>query len=199
MDDLTSSEAYSLLSSLIVPRPIAFVSTVSQDGVANLAPFSFFVAGGASPASLAFSTVLSSDGTEKDTLTNIRSTGEFVVNIVHRPLAEDMNRTSAALPFHVSEWDYITLDQLPSSVVRPMRVAGSLAQFECSLFTIVEHGDGPSAARYIVGEVKVFHVREDLWLGSKVDPANVRTIARMGGSDYLDTNLLEFFQLERPS
>ena len=187
-----------MLSSLIVPRPIAFVSTISQDGVENLAPFSFFVAGGANPPSLAFSTVLGSDGTEKDTLRNIRATGEFVVNIVHRPLAEDMNRTSASHPPHVSEWNYTTLAQVPSLAVKPMRVADSLAQFECELFTIVAHGTGPSAARYIVGEVKVFHVQSQLVSEDKIDAGQVRPIARMGASDYLDTAALELFRLQRP-
>ena len=197
-EQLEPKDAYGLLSSLIVPRPIAFVSTISPTGVENLAPFSFFVAGGANPPSLAFSCVLDGLGREKDTLRNIRATGEFVVNIVHRALADDMNRASASLPPEKSEWELTTLSSLPSVLVKPRRVATSLAQFECRLFQVAEHGNGSSAARYVIGEIVVFHVLEAAMAGNRVNSSYVQPIARLAGSDYLDLEALSTFTLERP-
>lgn len=198
MSELGPTEAYALLTASIAPRPIAFVSTVSEKGVPNLAPFSFFVAGGSNPASLAFSPVLNGDGTEKDTLRNVRSTGEFVVNIVHREMAEGMNRASATLPYETSEWEVSGFTPIPSLLVRPNRVAESRVQFECKVFDIVEHGTGPTAARYVIGEVLTAHVDEAFLLESQIDADRLDTIARLGGSDYLDTGTMQRFRLSRP-
>ncbi len=196
--ELEPKDAYGLLSALIIPRPIAFVSTVSATGVENLAPFSFFVAGGANPPSLAFSCVLDSQGKEKDTLRNVRETGEFVVNVVSRELAQDMNLASASVPPEQSEWELTTLTPLPSTLVKPKRVAKSLAQFECRLFKVVEHGSGNSAARYVIGEVVAFHVLEVLMAGNRINAALPKPIARLGGAGYLDVGTLEIFNLDRP-
>lgn len=198
MEDLSPKEAYNVLVSAISPRPIAFVSTVSLTGVANLAPFSFFVAGGANPPSLVFSPVLNADGGEKDSLRNVRETGEFVVNIVHRPMAEGMNRTSAPLLPHESEWEPSGFTALRSVLVGPPRVAESLVQFECRLFSIVEHGAGPTAARYIIGEVLLAHVAPSLMEAGRIQGDRIRPIARMGGPNYVDTEALELFRLDRP-
>jgi len=198
MANLDWKAAYNLLVSAIAPRPIAFVSTLGTSGVANLAPFSFFVAGGSNPPSLAYSPVLNGDGSEKDSLRNARETGEFVVNVVHREMAEGMNRASASLPSHLSEWDVSGFTTLPSSQVRPARVAESLVQFECRLFQVVEHGAGPGAARYVIGEVLVAHVAHELLRDGVIDGTVIRPIARMGGPNYVDTGAMELFQLQRP-
>lgn len=189
LDELPPGEAYALLTGVVSPRPIAFVSTLSPSGVANLAPFSFFMAGGSNPASLCFSPVLGSGGVEKDTLRNVRETGEFTVNTVDRSMAAGMNAASAALAREESEWGPSGFTPLASEVVAPARVAQSLAQMECRLFTIVEHGSGPTAARYVVGEVVRLHVREEAF----------GTIARLGGPDYLDAATGERFSLPRPA
>lgn len=182
------AESYAWLTRVIQPRPIAFVSTLGANGVGNLAPFSFFMAGGSNPPSLCFSPVLSGGGVEKDTLRNIRETGEFTVNTVGRAMAEGMNRTSVSMAPHESEWGPSGFTPLASEIVRPPRVTESLAQMECRLFTILEHGEGPTAARYVVGEVLRLHVREDAF----------ETISRLGGADYLDTATGERFTLDRP-
>lgn len=195
---LSWKEAYTLLTETIAPRPIAFVSTVSKEGVANLAPFSFFIVGGANPPSLAFSPVVNGTGGEKDSLRNVRDTGEFVVNLVHREMAEGMNQASASLPPHHSEWDVCNFATLPSERIRPARVAESRVQFECRLFQIVEHGDGPGAARYVIGEVVMVHVAAALIKEGKVDAMAVESIARLGGPHYIDMGNLERFELKRP-
>jgi flavin reductase (DIM6/NTAB) family NADH-FMN oxidoreductase RutF len=188
LDEMSATEAYALLTAVIQPRPIAFVSTLSLSGVANLAPFSFFTAGGSNPPSVCFSPTLNGAGREKDTLRNIRETREFVVNTVDRTMAEGMNATSAAFAAEESEWEPSGFTPLSSDLVGPARVAESLAQMECRLFEIVEHGDGPSAARYVIGEVLRLHLR----------PGTFVSIARMGGPEYLDTARAETFGLTRP-
>jgi len=187
---------YGFLTTLIVPRPIAFVSTLSSSGVANLAPFSFFMAGGANPLSLMIAPVLNRDLSEKDSLRNIRETGEFVVNIVTRTMAEGMNTTSFAFPADESEWPHSGFTPLPSFNVSPARVLESPAQLECKLFQVVEHGDGALAGRYIIGEVVAIHVREDLMEGDVITPP--QPISRLGGPDYLDLASGEIFVLKRP-
>jgi flavin reductase (DIM6/NTAB) family NADH-FMN oxidoreductase RutF len=187
-DEMPPAAAYALLTQVIQPRPIAFVSTLSLSGVQNLAPFSFFMAGGSNPPSICFSPVLSGGGLEKDTLRNIRDTGEFVVNTVDRTMAEGMNATSVALGPHESEWHLSGFTPEPSELVRPPRVAESLAQMECRLFEIVSHGEGHTAARYVIGEVLRLHVR----------PEGFGTIARMGGPDYIDSATGEHFSIARP-
>lgn len=196
-ESLGSGQAYDILTATIHPRPIAFVSTESKIGHPNLSPFSFFMAGGSNPISLAFSPSVGSHG-EKDTLSNIRETGEFVVNLVHRQMAEQMNATSERFPPEVSEFEVAGLTGLPSLRVKPWRVAESKVQFECRLFQVVDHGDGPGAARYVIGEVLVAHVSDSIWDGSRVIDGDWRPISRMGGPNYLDSSALEYFQMVRP-
>lgn len=198
MDSLDWRKAYTLLTATVAPRPIAFVSTVSLSGVANLAPFSFFIVGGANPPSLAFSPVLGRDGVEKDTLRNVRETNEFVVNIVHRSMAEGMNRASASLPPHESEWEPSGFTPIASQLVKPARVAESRVQFECRKFEIINHGEGAGAARYIIGEVLMVHIAEELYAEGEVNPYAVEPIARLGGPGYLDVGGMDQFELMRP-
>ncbi|MCW5942217.1 MAG: flavin reductase family protein [Fimbriimonadaceae bacterium] len=193
-----SGNLYRTLASLVVPRPIALVGSVSGDRAPNLAPFSFFMLGGADPPSLAVSPVGRSDGRPKDTLRNIEETGEFVVNLVDRALAEAMNSASAEVGPDVDEWRLAGLTPLPSEDVGPPRVAESPVQFECRLFEIVRHGGRPRSANYVIGEIVRLHVAESLWREDRVDPNAWRPIARLGGSDYLDTDIMERFSLVRP-
>lgn len=195
--DVPGPQAYDILVATIHPRPIAFVSSVSSEGHLNLAPFSFFMIGGSNPPSLAFSPTHSAYG-PKDTLRNIEDTGEFVVNLVHRDMAQAMNLTAKGYPHEVSEWGQAGFTPLPSLQVQPSRVAESLVHFECRLFQVVSHGDGPGAARYVIGEVLVTHLADEVWDGGNVIDEKLRPIARMGGPNYLDTDSLEFFQMKRP-
>lgn len=192
MSDCTAGEVYDLLSGLVVPRPIAFVSTISALGVPNLAPFSFFNIGGVNPPSLTICTVLGGHGAPKDTYQNIVETGEFVVNLVSRKMAHGMNQTAPSFPGEVDEWPKSGFTQVDSLEVKPARVGESPAQLECRLFQTVSHGDGPGASRYIVGEVVLVHLDES------IEP-NKTLIARLGGSEYLDLDGPDTFDLKRPS
>ena len=185
---------YRVLADTVVPRPIAFVSTVDEAGRPNLAPYSFFIVGGSAPPSLCFSPTFGRNG-EKDSLRNARATGEFVVNLVVRGMAEGMNAASASLPHDESEWEPSGFTPLPSTLVRPARVAEAPVQFECRVLTIVEHGEGVGAARYVIGEAVAIHLDEAL-IGRTGD---FRPIARVGGNDYLDLADGARFELERPA
>ncbi|MBS1709643.1 MAG: flavin reductase family protein [Armatimonadetes bacterium] len=188
---------YDLLSRLVVPRPIALVSSLSAAGVPNLAPFSFFMVGGANPASLVFCPVRASGGRKKDTLANIEETGEYVIHLVDRAMTDAMNATSASLPPEASEWGPSGFTPVSSTVVAPKRVAESPVAFEMKLFQIVHHGDGDGAATYVIGEVVQAHVRVDVWNSGDVRP--LQPISRLGGSGYLDLQAVELFELDRPS
>jgi len=197
--ELSPSEKYDLLVNLVTPRPIALVSTLSLDGVPNLAPFSFFQVGGSNPPSIMISPTLAREGREKDTLVNVQATEEFVVNIVTREMAEQMNNTSFMADAMVDEWQYTCFTQVASDTVKPMRVGESPAHMECRLFQVIRHGDGSSAANYVMGEVTRFHVDEKYLDGKKPRGEELRTVGRMGGDLYVDTGGPELFRLARPS
>lgn len=186
--EMSPNEVYLLLVSLVVPRPIALVSSISKDGHKNLAPFSFFMVGGANPASLMVSPVLGTNGLDKDTTRNIRETGEFVVNLVHYEMRDGMNQASKSIPFEESEWDHCGFTELASEAVKPARVLEAKVSLECRLFQIIEHGNGAGAARYVIGEIVRIHHDESLFA----------PIARLGGKDYLDLGTNQTFQLDRP-
>jgi flavin reductase (DIM6/NTAB) family NADH-FMN oxidoreductase RutF len=197
--DLTASQLYDILTLAIQPRPIAFVSTLGPDGVANLAPFSFFMPGGANPPSLALSINRGAGGRRKDTLKNIEATGEFVVNMVIRTMADGMNACSFAYPSDVSEWDPAGFTPVPSVVVAPPRVAESPIQLECRLYQVVEHGTGAGAAVYVIGEIVWLHLDAALWSADGVAAEMFRPLSRLGGAHYLDMDALEVFELRRPT
>lgn len=185
---VSAKKIYSTMIRTITPRPIAWVSTVSPSGVTNLAPFSYFNGVCSDPAVLSFSAVNKPDGSLKDTVRNIRSNEQFVVNVVPFKLAEAMAKTAAELPYDESEIDLAGLDTIPSVRVSPPRVCGSPVQFECRLFQIVQVGDGPSGANLILGKIELIHV-DDAAVNKqgKIDPQLVDSIGRMGGREYCRT------------
>ncbi|MBX5494951.1 MAG: flavin reductase family protein [Bryobacteraceae bacterium] len=182
---------------VIVPRPIAFVSTVSPDGVRNLAPFSFFTAVSANPPVVCFSPMVrGSDGKRKDTLHNIEATGEFVVNVVSEEFAEQMNICSAEFPPEIDEFLESGLTPVPSDLIRPPRVAESHVQMECRLLQVVHVSDKPLGGSIVLGEVLRFHIDDALVSDYKVDPDKLRPIGRMAGSTYVRTT--DRFEMQRP-
>jgi len=193
------AEFYSLLTGCVVPRPIAFVSSLSKAGNANLAPFSFFNAGGANPPSLVFMPIMSGSGRNKDTLNNVRETGEYVVHIVPWAIRERMNVTSAEFPAEVDEFEVAGFTKAPSLRVKPWRVLESPIAFECKLFRIVEHGAGPYHANYVIGEVVYLHVAEAVMEGKHVDSAKLDAIARLGGPNYTRVTKESTFAMPRPA
>lgn len=196
---LDSKLRYSLLTACVQPRPIALVSTVEANGTPNLAPFSFFMAGGNQPASVMVSATLGAGGARKDSLRNIEETREFVVNLVDREMAQGMNEVSYGYPSDFDEWTVSGFHPLASVEVTPPRVKESPIHFECRLHQVVRHGEEIGSANYIVGEVVRIHIRSELWDGEQIIHDAFRPIARLGGSNYLDTQSLEIFSLPRPS
>jgi flavin reductase (DIM6/NTAB) family NADH-FMN oxidoreductase RutF len=194
---IESNDIYKLMIGLIVPRPIAFVSTVDAAGVRNLAPFSYFTACGSNPPVICFSTsVRSGPRPYKDTLENVKATGEFVVNIVSEEFAAQMNMCSAEVAPEVDEFELSGLTPIASDLVRPPRVAESKAQMECRLRQIVPVSDRPGGGILVLGEVLRFHVLESLLDGYKIDPDKLNAIGRMGGPTYVRTQ--DLFEMQRP-
>lgn len=160
-----AGRAYPILASLVTPRPIAWVTTLGPEGVLNAAPFSFFNVLGADPPIVGFCPGDRPDGTPKDTARNIRLNHEFVVNLVDELLAEAMNRTAASLPYGQSELAGSGLTTVPSSVIKPPRIAEAPASLECREWGTLQIGDN----RLIIGLVLRVHVRDELF-----DPAALR-------------------------
>ena len=191
-------EVYRLLIGAVVPRPIAFVSSLSADGIPNLAPFSFFTVISANPPVVCFCPMIRpSNGSRKDTRHNIEQTREFVVNIVSEDFAEQMNLTSAEYPPEVDEFVASGLTPLPSDLVRPARVAESKVNMECKLLHILDISTKPLGGSLVIGEVVRFHVDESILDGTHIDPDRLRAIGRMGGPTYARTT--DRFDLVRPT
>ncbi len=193
-------QVYKLMSGIIVPRPIALVSTIDQENVPNLAPFSFFSGVGSTPPTLLFCPVLRGPvdihTSRKDTLRNVEETGEFVVNVVSEALAGPANITAAEVPPHVDEFELAGLTPLASQAVKPPRVAESPAQMECKLLQVIYTGHHPGAGVIVLGEVVRFHVREDLFDNFRVDPAGLDAVGRMAGNTWVRTH--DLLELPRP-
>lgn len=190
-------DVYKVMVGTIVPRPIAFVSTISEDGVLNLAPFSFFTAASANPPVICFSPMVrGGGGTRKDTLNNIQATREFVVNIVSEEIGERMNVCAAEFPPEVDEFAASGLTPLASEVVRPPRVAESKIHMECRLVQIVEVSAKPLGGSVVFGEVLRFHIAPELFENYRIDPDGLKAIGRMGGPTYIRTR--DRFDMERP-
>jgi flavin reductase (DIM6/NTAB) family NADH-FMN oxidoreductase RutF len=197
MNDVTIDPAamepnsvYHLLNSLVVPRPIAWVSTVSEAGVANIAPHSYFTVLSPNPPVVCFS----SSGV-KDTLHNVRFTGDFVVNVVGEELAEQMNLTSADFPPGESEFAAAGLTPAPSDLVRAPRLAEAPAAMECRLLQVLEIGNAPN--HVVIGEVVRFHLAGRVWRDGRVNMEALRPVGRLAGSGYSHTR--ELFRMDRPT
>ncbi|HYL77758.1 MAG TPA: flavin reductase family protein [Bryobacteraceae bacterium] len=190
-------DVYKLLIGAIVPRPIAFVSTVSREGVRNLAPFSFFTAISANPPVICFCP-MRRPGTDpyKDTLRNISMTREFVVNIVSEEFAEKMNICSGDFPPEVDEFEAAGLTPLASDLVKPPRVAESHVHMECKLYLTIEIGEQPGSGNLVLGEVIRLHVDDAYVDKFRIDPDKLRAIGRMGGNLYTRTS--DRFEMIRP-
>lgn len=190
------SNIYKLMVGVIVPRPIAFVSTVSDSGIPNLAPFSFFTGISANPPVICFCPMIrGSDGTRKDTIRNIEAVREFVVNIVSEEFAAQMNICSAEFPPEVNEFEMSGLTPIPSDLVKPPRVKESHISMECRLLQIVEVSAKPLGGSIVLGEVLRFHIDDALFDNYKIDPDKLHPIGRMGGPSY--TRTTDRFDLQR--
>ncbi|MGB3312264.1 MAG: flavin reductase family protein [Nodosilinea sp.] len=186
---LDPSTRYKLLIGSVVPRPIAFVSSLSPEGVVNLAPFSYFNAVGHKPLALMFSVSRKPDGSDKDTLRNVRppsegGTGEYVINLAIASYAHQVAECAEPLPYGESEFDYVNLSTAPSRVIQPPRVAESPVAFECRTLQIVPVGE----FSMVIGQVVHLFVRDDVLLeNNRIDADKLGAIGRMAGYEYCRT------------
>ena len=193
----TPDAVYPYIVSIVNPRPIAWVTTVGETGVVNLAPFSFYNAFGADPPVVVFSPTLKRDGTKKDTLKNIELNGEFVIHASVESLADKINLTSKELPPDQSEVELAGLHTVASVKVKPPRIAEAPVAMECKLLQIIPVGHGPISANLVIGEIVMIHIADDLFDDrGQVDPRKLKTLARMGGTYWLKST--DLFELKRP-
>lgn len=182
--------------SFVQPRPIAFVSTVSADGTANLAPFSFYNMISANPPVVVFCPAINRHGRKKDTLANIESTREFVIATVTEAIAERMNICSTEFEAGISEFEESGLTPVPAKKVKAFVVRESPVNIECRLRQVVSLGDGPGGGQAVFGDVVAVHVDEAVLTEGDLtcDPAKLKAVGRMGGSAYART--MDRFDLE---
>ncbi len=176
-----------IVKTAVSPRPIAWVSTVSEDGEANLAPFSSYNYISSSPPVLGFNSG-TRDGDLKDTPHNAIETGEFVVNVVTEELIEKMDRTADELPPEESEFDYANVERAPSDIVAAPRVADAAVSMECTLYDSLSVYD----RTVVLGDVVRFHVAEEAMIDGKIDVETVTTVGRLGGPYYTTGEPIEF-------
>jgi len=190
-------ETYHLLTGIVTPRPIAWVTTISASGIVNLAPFSFFNVFGANPPVVVFSPTLRRDGTKKDTLLNLEATGEFVVHSSVASLAEAVNLSSKEVPPDESEVELAGLHAIPSLKVKPPRIAEAPTAMECRVLQIIPTGTGSIAGNLVIGEVVMIHAADDVLDGAgRIDPRKLQTVARLGGDFWCRTT--DLFEQKRP-
>jgi flavin reductase (DIM6/NTAB) family NADH-FMN oxidoreductase RutF len=192
--DVTGS--HELLVSAVLPRPIAFVSTIGEDGVYNLAPFSYFTALSTKPAVVGFGIGRKRDGRKKDTLVNIEFSKDFVINIVTESIAAAMNQASGEYPSHVDEFKEVGLTPVKCDLVKPPRVAESPVNLECRLLQILEFGELPRSSSFVIGQILRAHVQDELWKNGVIQGDKLKAIGRMGEDFYCRT--VDRFEMKRP-
>lgn len=194
--NLDWQETHELVVSAIVPRPIAFVSTIGEDSVFNVAPFSFFTGIAVKPLLIGFNASCTRDGKKKDTLVNIEFSRDFVVNVVNEALAETMNQASKSYPSYVDEFKEVGLTPVKADIVKPPMVGESPINMECRLVQILEFGDTPRRSSFIIGEVVRVHIKDELYVNGEIQMSKLKAIARMNGQLYCRTR--DTFEMKRP-
>ncbi|MBI1792812.1 MAG: flavin reductase family protein [Chloroflexi bacterium] len=189
---------YKILTGSVLPRPIGWISTLNMDGRPNLAPFSFFNVVCANPPTVLFCPMIRSINAEpKDSLNNVRATGEFVVNIFGEELVNEMNATSVEAPPEWNEFEITGLETAPSLTVSPPRVRKAPIHFECKLNQIVEINREPGGGFVVIGTVIHIHVDEKVLQGAdKINLSALRPVGRLVGNYY--TRVTDLFEMERP-
>jgi len=195
LSEITQTDRYKLLTGLVVPRPIGWIGTVDNDGVRNLAPYSFFNCVSATPPTVVVGTG-SRDGAPKDTLSNLHETGVFTVSIVTEEVAEAMSVTSTTFPPHVDEFAEAGLRPVMGSTVAAPYVGEAKAALECEVNQIVPLGEPPTSW-LVIADVRTIHIDDDLLDGTRVDAHGLKAVGRFAGSQYSAT-ADGLFDLERP-
>ncbi len=197
-DSLTteSSILYKLLTGTIIPRPIGWISTVDENGINNLAPFSFFNAVGEDPPHLMFSTVRTGNK-NKDTLNNVLANKQFVVNLVTEEVVEQMNMTSQSVDSDVDEFQLANLTPIDSVFIKPKRVKESYVHFECEMvhhYFLEDHKNG--GACIVIGKILTMHINDEILMeGNRINLEKYKPVARLAGSNY--AKIGEVFSIKR--
>jgi len=191
---------FKIFSSAIAPRPIAFVSTISSEGVKNLSPFSYFNFFSANPPVLVFSVSTPASGGQKDTLRNVRETGDCIVHIADRSLAHQLNLSSAVFEPDIDEFERTGLTPVPGDEVTAFRVAEAKVAVECRVRQIIPLGDLRASGNLVICDVVKLHVDQSILFedGSSIDPHLFPSLARLGGEWYMETQPDALFELPRP-
>jgi flavin reductase (DIM6/NTAB) family NADH-FMN oxidoreductase RutF len=193
--DQSTAENYLFMLNAIVPRPVAWVSTVGQEGLFNLAPFSFYNGVCAEPFLLSVS-IARRAGEKKDTLRNIENSGEFVVSVVAESMAAAMNESSASFPPDVSEFEQVGLTPIPARFVQAPLVRESPINMECRLFRLIEIGTPPQGTTLVLGEIIHYHIDDRILTNGKIDFKKFIPIGRLGKE--WNAGLKNLFSLKRP-
>jgi len=196
----STAELHQLLLGAVGPRPIAWASTMDENGNPNLSPFSFFNVFSANPPILIFSPARRvRDNTTKHTLQNVQATREVVINVVNFDLVEQMSLSSTEYPQYVNEFDKAGVTPMASEVVRPFRVKESPVHFECVVNDIIPLGDEGGAGNLVICEVKRMHIHPScLDENGKINPHKLDLVARMGGNFYSRASGAGLFEVEKP-
>lgn len=195
-EEIEQSAIYKLLTGSIIPRPIGWISTIDENGINNLAPFSYFNAVGDDPPHVIFSTVCGNN-TNKDTLNNVLTNKQFVVNMVTEAIVEQMNATSQAVPSNVDEFELVGLTPIASTKIKPMRVKESPITFECEMvhhYFLENHKQG--GACIVIGRIVMMHIDKSVLLDNyKINMETYKPVARLAGSNY--SKIGEMFSIKR--
>lgn len=195
--ELSGSQNYKLMTGAIIPRPIGWISTVSPNGIHNLAPYSFFNAMAGDPPHVAFSSGYPS-GRAKDSLANLLASGEFVANLVNEATAEQMNLTATELPPEVDEFVFAGVTAVSSDRISAPRVKESMVSFECNVVHTynIEQDNGEVASTIVIGKVLLMHIDDSILLpNEKIDPLAFKPIGRLAGGMYTRVN--DLFEMKR--
>lgn len=193
--ELSVLENYKLLIGGVIPRPIAFVTTLSESGVLNAAPFSFFNVISAAPPLLGVS-VQRQKGKQKDTAKHAIYQGEFVVHIVDRTNVEQVNQTAASLDETESEVTLSGMTPVESEAIRVPGIKEAKIRMECVLEKVIPFGDPNVSCDFLVGRIIKYHIDENIYMDGKIDPHGLGAVSRLAGNDY--AALGEIFTLKRP-
>jgi len=196
---LKQRELYHLLTDVVVPRPIAWVSTVSDMGIYNLAPFSAYAMVSTKPMLVCFAIGTTRDGRKKDTIVNIELTREFVISVVTEELAEAMNKTSMPYPRDVGEYEKVGLTPVKADVVQAPMVGESPINMECALQQILEFGQFPTLSSLIIGEILLIHIADELYDKQTGRICGLKAVGRLGGDGDIYCRTRDTFQMKRPS
>lgn len=194
--NLDIRDSHELIVGSIVPRPIAFISTIGEDGVYNVAPFSAFAPVCTKPMLVGFNISWTRDGRKKDTAVNIEFSRDFVINVVNEAMAEAMNQSSMDYPSNVDEFKETGFTPVKADIVKSPMVGESPINMECRLVQILNFGIASKPSDFIIGEVLLVHIKDEIYLNNEINMSGLKAIGRMGGQLYCRTT--DMFEMQRP-